>query len=901
MYKKYRAKDKKDDLTRVTNAKDMAKITKFAKTGPLKEIGLVKNKQGKPAVSAEQAINNLCDAHFGGAIKLTQENMERDLEIAHANKGVVKSEERDWNNLQRMRKAINSFGNKKAPGLDGITPELLKLFSDELLNIFIALFNMMMSLQYTPQNMRTSKVIMLAKAGKDDYSLPKSYRPISLTPFPFKLLERLCAWNILETALKSNPFHRRQHAYRVGMSTESAISQVLNELEKGMEKGKYTLASFIDISSAFDKLDPIKATEALIKKGVNPTIAKWYKDYLTNRHAYIAIKGAETKRKITVGCPQGGVLSTILWNIAFDDLLSLFKGKGVICVGYADDGCLVVTGKIPKLLYRDMNEALEKCKTWAETYGLSLSPEKTNYMLCTSESSKTYSPLINKENLMVNGKVIERETSVKYLGLTIQHRLNWSEHIANKTEAARKMLFRLKGFIGKTWGPNPNMVRYAYTACVRPMLAYAAFAYANKLSSKDISKLARVQRLALSMTCNMRKGTPLKGMEVILDVPPIDLFLKGEAKKSAYRMIGTSDEKTAPKGHVNLLHNQLTDLEIPLRKGDHMGNTRIWEQRYSIDNGSRGEDICMGYRCYTDGSKTIHGSGSGICIMNDDKVIKTRALGLTRNATVFQSELQAIRLACTLLHDSIPKNEKVTFMVDSQAAIKALENVDTKSRLVQLTKNVLNAAGKVYDINIHWIKAHVNHKGNEIADRAAKTGSCLNQREQIAWSKSHVKAIINADTYEKWDRRWQTGHDCRQTFQFYKYIDKAKSKKIYNLSKHELGIIMRYTTGHAHLRRHNDIAGTNQPRALDMPQPLYTMEDPESVGPMVKRNIQCRVCKLESKEETPFHLARDCLPLWRARWEAMGQYIFETDEEMTWDPKTLAGYFDKINLENKPN
>ena len=40
-YKKYRSKDKKDDLTQVTDTKDMAKLTKFAKSGPLKEIGLV--------------------------------------------------------------------------------------------------------------------------------------------------------------------------------------------------------------------------------------------------------------------------------------------------------------------------------------------------------------------------------------------------------------------------------------------------------------------------------------------------------------------------------------------------------------------------------------------------------------------------------------------------------------------------------------------------------------------------------------------------------------------------------------------------------------------------------------------------------------------------------------------
>ena len=81
-------------------------------------------------------------------------------------------------------------------------------------------------------------VIMLAKAGKDDYILPKSYRPI--TTFLFKLLERVCVWNILGTALKNNPLQKRQHAYRVGRSTESAISQVLNEVEQGMSKKGYT-------------------------------------------------------------------------------------------------------------------------------------------------------------------------------------------------------------------------------------------------------------------------------------------------------------------------------------------------------------------------------------------------------------------------------------------------------------------------------------------------------------------------------------------------------------------------------------------------------------------------------------------------------------------------------------
>ena len=49
-------------------------------------------------------------------------------------------------------------------------------------------------------------------------------------------------------------------------------------------------------------------------------------------------------------------------------------------------------------------------------------------------------------------------------------------------------------------------------------------------------------RTALMMPCNMRKGTPTSALQVIMDVPPIDLFLKSEATKAGYRLIGRNDE-----------------------------------------------------------------------------------------------------------------------------------------------------------------------------------------------------------------------------------------------------------------------------------------------------------------------------------------------------------------------
>ena len=113
----------------------------------------------------------------------------------------------------------------------------------------------------------------------------------------------------------------------------------------------------------------------------------------------------------------------------------LFKHKGLKCIGYADDGCLITKGRHLKLMYRYMNEALELCRKWAMSYGLDISPRKTNYMLFTNKLAKSYSKEIQPLGLCINGKRIERVTQCKYLRLLIDNKLRWDAHINDKPRA----------------------------------------------------------------------------------------------------------------------------------------------------------------------------------------------------------------------------------------------------------------------------------------------------------------------------------------------------------------------------------------------------------------------------------------------------------------------------------
>ena len=71
-------------------------------------------------------------------------------------------------------------------------------------------------------------MVYIPKMGKDNYSIAKSCRPISLMNYLLKGLEKLSVWTADE-ALVDHPLHIKQHGFQKGNSTETAISNTINK------------------------------------------------------------------------------------------------------------------------------------------------------------------------------------------------------------------------------------------------------------------------------------------------------------------------------------------------------------------------------------------------------------------------------------------------------------------------------------------------------------------------------------------------------------------------------------------------------------------------------------------------------------------------------------------------
>ena len=92
---------------------------------------------------------------------------------------------------------------------------------------------------------------------------------------------------------------------------------------------------------------------------------------------------------------------------------------------YADDTCAVLSGNDLSDLMKLLHTELCKLSIWLSSNKLLLNTNKTFYLLFHRVRVKPV-----KISMKMNGSIINRVNSIKYLGVIIDHKLNWIEHIA---------------------------------------------------------------------------------------------------------------------------------------------------------------------------------------------------------------------------------------------------------------------------------------------------------------------------------------------------------------------------------------------------------------------------------------------------------------------------------------
>ena len=852
----------------IESPKNMSKLNRILNKNDNNKLGLLKHPDGTFAKTMGESIDLAMESYFPGS-RLIEPEMAQSASLTpnrgkklfgssensfinpdeatsakitpNRGKMLFELSESSFINPMKVKLAFESFGPDKMPGPDGIQPKALQALDNSARSRITQLFKACIELGYVPKIWCKSKLVLIPKPGKKDYSVSGSFRPISLSNFLLKALERLILWHLEETSLKEFPIGFNQYAYKMGSSTENCISALVNEVESQIKQGQYALAVFCDIEGAFNCLKTISALNAMKKHNIPDQIVTWFKFYLENRYVECDLEGVKKVRKIQNGVAQGGVCSPLIWNLVFMEFLNLFKGP-VRSIGFADDGALIIKGKFPDIMVDYMQSALNSAEEWGVQNGLRLNPQKTIPMFFFNHSMK-----YPKKRLTMSGVELPYSEHTRYLGIVLDCRLRWDMHIKQKILSATKKVMMIKKAIGTIWGPQPKALKFAYNGIILPSLTYGSIVWSRVCTKETIkTKLNRLTRLICMAMMPLRKNSPTAGLQVVLDFPPLDLKIEEIALKAMLRVlpkVSLKWEGVGKNGYGHILYGtkKLLKLGIDPKNTDLCASLSVTKGfTVDLDSLKSGQVIPEGNMiCYTDGSKMENQTGYGIGITQGNYLFNSDNGQLPSEASVFQAEVFAIHKACDLLMEK--STDKVTFFTDSQSALLALAGVKINSKTVEKCIDKLNELAKTRNVELKWVRGHSGSSGNEFADSEAKLGTInAHNRVMISSPISLAKRKINDAMLKGWTNRWtdkKRKDEYKQTKLWFPVIDRRKSKNLLSLSRVQLGHIVQLITGHNRL--------------------MYHQSKMSNVDPT------CRQC--QEVEETTWHIFTDCPAFWRER------------------------------------
>ena len=423
-----------------------------------------------------------------------------------------------------------------APGPDGIRIDLIANCLGLLSSPLLTILNACLKLKYVPVEWRKARVRVIRKQNKRNYSDRKSYRPISVINATGKILEAILLRRLSTVASENNWISHRQHGFVPKRSTETAAHRLCEIVESNFKAKKITATAFIDISAAFDTAWPTAILASLIKKNCPSYLVHLISSYLSGRCALLKDDQDSFSWNVSIGCPQGGVISPFLWNILIDDILRADFAFDYEIIAYADD--LVLISVHPDAAVAVQNLQL-MCKSIVERLGqilLEVNASKTGFMIFRRNRNS-----LPDLRLVVNNVEIYPTDRTVYLGFTLDPGLRWRAHIESKCVSTKRIIHGLRRYMRLTWGLDTLNLRLLYNSKVLPTLLYGCSVWARVITTRWCrQKLLSVQRFITKQIARAFKSVSNNALLILSCVLPIDLKVLDLTARRYLALKGTS-------------------------------------------------------------------------------------------------------------------------------------------------------------------------------------------------------------------------------------------------------------------------------------------------------------------------------------------------------------------------
>ena len=212
---------------------------------------------------------------------------------------------------------------------------------------------------------------------------------------------------------------------------------------------------------------------------------------------------------ISCGVPQGSVLGPLLFLIYINDIANVSQKLYMLL--FADDTSALVSGNNLVDLQNIVNNDLANVVKWLNSNKLSLNVNKSNFILFSNKKVE------HELNIILDGKSLERVESTKFLGVIVDERLSWKQHIKyvkSKVSKAIGIITLCRKYF------NCSTLVNLYYAFVYPLLTYNIEVWGSA-AQIHLSYLLKLQKRGVRIMTNSPSRAHTKDLFKRLEILPL--------------------------------------------------------------------------------------------------------------------------------------------------------------------------------------------------------------------------------------------------------------------------------------------------------------------------------------------------------------------------------------------
>ena len=436
--------------------------------------------------------------------------------------------------LEEVLVSIKQLTSGKAPGADGIPPDVYKhggiTIAEELLKLFKAIWVE----GEVPQDFKDADIIHLYK-NKGDNKDCNNHRGISLLCIAGKIFARLLLNRLFKHIVDTGIIPESQCGFYPGRGTTDMNFALRQLMEKCRLYSEDLYLLFIDLTKAFDTVNRKGLWACLEKVGCPKHFVGLIRSFHDGMNVTVREGGDRSQPfGVTSGTKQGCVLAPTLFSIFFSLMLYVaFKdttdGVGIksrfdlgLCSANSNHfkaSTKVKLSTIRELLFADdctlaalSQEALQRlCDCFAKAasrFGLTISIKKTEALFQPAPGNMYEAPAIT-----IEGKLLNAVNNFKYLGSIVSNDTSMDDEVTARIAKATAAFGRLVKRLWANSGIRLNTKISVYRATVLTSLLYGCETWT--LTKKQVKRLEKFHQTTLRKIARIRWFHKVTNYEVL--------------------------------------------------------------------------------------------------------------------------------------------------------------------------------------------------------------------------------------------------------------------------------------------------------------------------------------------------------------------------------------------------